>query len=102
VVFLKRPGGQGQFSVPLSLQASDDARFDGLHDWVQGHLGGDLRVEALAERVGMSPRSFARLYLDRTGRTPAKVVEAFRLEAARRALEDTQQSLKAIAIQCGF
>lgn len=102
VVFLKRPGGQTQFSVPLSLQESDGGRFAVLHEWMQRCLGEDLRVETLAERVGMSPRSFARLYVSKTGRTPAKVVEAFRLEAARRALEETQQSLKVIAVQCGF
>ncbi len=102
VVFFKRPGGQTQFSVPLSLQALDDGSLDGLHEWMQDHLGEDLRVDVLARYLGISPRSFARLYSSRTGRTPAKVVEAFRLEAARRSLEETQQSLKSIALQFGF
>ena len=102
VVFLKRPGGQAQYSVPLRLQADGDGSFDGLHGWIQAHLGGDLRVDALAARAGMSPRTFARLYAERTGRTPAKTVEEFRLEAARRALEDTRLTVKEIAAKCGF
>lgn len=102
VVFLKRSGGQAQYSVPLRLQADGDGSFDELHDWVQAHLGEDLRVDALATKAGMSPRTFARVYTERTGRTPAKTVEGFRLEAARRALEDTRLPIKEIAVKCGF
>ena len=102
VVFMKRAGGQTQFSVPLSLQEADDGGFEALHGWIQGHLREDLTVEALAARAGMSARTFARLYLQRTGRTPAKVVEALRLEHARRALEETRSSLKEIADRSGF
>jgi transcriptional regulator GlxA family with amidase domain len=102
VVFLKRSGGQAQFSVPLRLQADGDGSFDALHDWVQAHLSEDLSVDALAMQAGMSPRNFARLYTGRTGRTPAKTVEGFRLEAARRALEDTRLTVKEIAVRCGF
>ncbi|WP_127088245.1 GlxA family transcriptional regulator [Aquabacter cavernae] len=102
VVFLKRAGGQTQFSVPLALQEADDAGFEGLHRWISDHLMEDLRVEVLAERASMSPRTFARLYAARTGRTPAKVVEELRLDAARRALEETRQSIKEIATRCGF
>ena len=102
VVYLKRPGGQAQFSVPLSLQASGEGGFDALHAWIQSNLTSSLLVGELAAHVGMSPRSFTRRYTEQTGRTPAKVVEQFRLEAARRALEDTGQSLKEVAAQCGF
>lgn len=102
VVFLKRSGGQMQYSVPLQLQAAGDGAFNVLHDWIQAHLGDDLRIDALAARAGMSPRTFARLYVERTGRTPAKTVEALRLEAARRALQETRLSIKDIAVQCGF
>ena len=102
VVFLKRSGGQTQFSVPLALQEADDAGFEALHSWISDHLEQDLRVEALAQRMSMSPRTFARLYAARTGRTPAKVVEELRLDAARRALEETRQSIKEIAVRCGF
>lgn len=102
VVFLKRPGGQSQFSALLAAQARDDGSFAALHDWIADHLDADLRVEALAERAGMSPRNFARLYAERMGTTPAKAVERMRVEAARRALEETADAIEAIARRCGF
>jgi len=102
VVFLKRAGGQTQFSVPLNLQEADDGGFESLHHWMRDNLCADLRVDALAARTGKSSRTFERLYLARTGRTPAKVVEELRLEAARRALEETRLSLKEIASRSGF
>ncbi len=107
VVFLKRPGGQSQFSAPLAAQAraadaDPEGRFAPLHDWMDEHLAEDLRVERLAERAGMSGRNFARLYTARMGATPAKAVEARRLEAARRALEESALPIKRIAGICGF
>ena len=103
VVYLKRPGGQGQFSAPLELQtAARDDTFGALHAWVRENLAGDLRVERLAAQAGMSPRSFARAYAARVGRTPAKAVEQLRLEAARSLLEETGAPVKAIAARCGF
>lgn len=103
VVFLKRPGGQAQFSQLLLAQSSDGATFDDLHAWLADHLGNpDLGVERLAERAHMSPRNFARLYKEKTGRTPAKAVEIMRLEAARRLLEDSERNIEQIALQCGF
>lgn len=102
VVFLKRPGGQAQFSVPLSLQASEDRAFEKISSWMQDNLGGDLRVESLAERAGMSPRTFARVFRRKTGRTPAKAVEELRVEAARRALEESASPIKEIAARAGF
>jgi transcriptional regulator GlxA family with amidase domain len=102
VVFLKRAGGQTQFSVPLNLQEADDGSFESLHHWMHDNLSADLRVEALAARAGKSPRTFGRLYRAGTGRTPAKVVEELRLEAARRALEETRLSLKEVANRSGF
>jgi transcriptional regulator GlxA family with amidase domain len=102
VVFLKRPGGQAQFSVPLSMQASEDRAFEKISSWMQDNLGGDLRVESLAERAGMSPRTFARVFRQKTGRTPAKAVEELRVEAARRALEESAAPIKEIAARAGF
>lgn len=101
VMFVKRSGGQSQFSVSLSAQARDDSRFTDLHAWMQSHLKDDLRVERLAEQAGMSPRSFARIYSERIGRTPAKTVEAMRMEAACRSLEETELPLKSIAEMTG-
>jgi len=103
VVYVKRPGGQAQFSTVLESQLRDGDRFEALHLWVADNLGSaDLSVEALAARVRMSPRNFSRVYKDRTGRTPAKAVEQFRLEAARRMLEESNRNIDQIARDCGF
>ncbi|PLZ02212.1 AraC family transcriptional regulator [Burkholderia sp. WAC0059] len=101
VVFLKRPGGQAQFSAPLSMQKESD-RFAELHAWMAGHLAADLSVPALAGRAGMSERSFMRHYRTETGRTPARAVEQIRVEAAQRQLGETSWSVKRIAARCGF
>jgi transcriptional regulator GlxA family with amidase domain len=102
VVFVKRPGGQSQFSAALAAQASAGGAFDGLHGWMASNLNGDLSVERLAEEASMSPRTFARRYVDEVGRTPAKTVSAMRLEAASRALAESRRPLKRIALDCGF
>lgn len=103
VTYLVRPGGQSQFSDVLALQSADTSgRFEELHQWILNNLTKDLLVEQLADHVSMSPRNFARAYLAHTGRTPAKAVEAFRVEAARRMLEDGMLSVSAVAIRCGF
>ncbi|MBY8974093.1 DJ-1/PfpI family protein [Pseudomonas sp. P867] len=101
VVFLKRPGGQSQFSVTLSLQKSD-SRFADLHAWIADHLTLDLNIATLAAQAGMSERSFLRHYRAETGQTPARAVELIRVETARRQLADSTTSIKRIAMQCGF
>ncbi|PJH85404.1 MULTISPECIES: GlxA family transcriptional regulator [Pseudomonas] len=101
VVFLKRPGGQSQFSVTLSLQ-KQGSRFDDLHAWIAENLTRDLGLSSLAAEVGMSERSFVRHYRADTGQTPARAVELIRLETARRLLSDTAVSIKRVAVQCGF
>ena len=100
VVFLKRPGGQAQFSQTLKLQQGDE-RFDRLHGWIQDNLDGDLSLPNLAERANMSPRSFSRHYLEATGRTPARAIEEIRIEAARRMLEQGK-AVNQTARRCGF
>lgn len=103
VVYVKRPGGQSQLSPLLQAQSKDGAVFDQLHLWIVDNLGSEnLSVELLAERVRMSPRNFARVYKEKIGRTPAKAVEVFRLEAARRLLEDSDRNIDQIARLCGF
>ncbi len=103
VAYMVRPGGQSQFSTTLNRQTADKSdRFEALHAWLLDNLDRDLRVEALAERSNMSPRNFSRLYAAQTGLTPAKAVEAMRLEAARRLLEETNFSVERIARLCGF
>ncbi|QKC83684.1 GlxA family transcriptional regulator [Mesorhizobium sp. NZP2077] len=100
VVFLKRPGGQAQFSQTLKLQQGDE-RFERLHGWIQDNLDGDLSLPHLAERANMSPRSFSRHYREATGRTPARAIEEIRIEAARRMLE-RGQAVNQTARRCGF
>jgi transcriptional regulator GlxA family with amidase domain len=101
VVFLKRPGGQAQFSETLSLQAAED-KFGPLHDWIREHLAQDLSLRVLAGEAGMSERSFSRHYAESTGLTPARAVERLRLEGARRLLLDTRLPVKRISQRCGF
>ncbi|OOV89615.1 MULTISPECIES: GlxA family transcriptional regulator [unclassified Pseudomonas] len=101
VVFLKRPGGQSQFSVTLALQ-QDGNRFDDLHAWIAENLAMDLGIPTLALQAGMSERSFVRHYRADTGQTPARAVELIRIETARRLLADTTLAIKRIASQCGF
>jgi transcriptional regulator GlxA family with amidase domain len=101
VVFLKRPGGQAQFSAALSLQTADD-KFGALHDWINAHLAEDLSLSALADQAGMSERSFSRHYAEATGQTPARAIERLRVEAGRRLLSDSRLPIKRIAQRCGF
>jgi len=101
VVFLKRPGGQAQFSAALSLQAAED-RFGPLHAWISANLDRDLSLPVLASQAGMSERSFSRRYLEAAGLTPTRAVERLRVEAARRQLQDLRIPIKRIARRCGF
>jgi transcriptional regulator GlxA family with amidase domain len=101
VVFLKRPGGQAQFSAALALQAAED-KFGALHDWVNDHLGDELSTSVLAEQATMSERSFSRHYAEATGQTPARAIERLRVEAARQMLSELRLPVKRIAQRCGF
>jgi len=101
VMFLKRPGGQAQFSAALALQTGGD-RFADLHGWIGENLRADLSLPVLASQAGMSERSLSRHYRLATGMTPAKGVECLRIEAARRALSETDKPVKRIARDCGF
>jgi transcriptional regulator GlxA family with amidase domain len=101
VVFLKRPGGQAQFSEALSLQAAED-EFGALHDWISKHLADDLSLPTLARQAGMSERSFSRHYARATGLTPVRAIERLRVEAARRLLSETRLPVKRISRRCGF
>jgi transcriptional regulator GlxA family with amidase domain len=101
VVFLKRPGGQAQFSTALSLQAAED-KFGALHDWIGRHLADDISLSALARQAGMSERSFSRRYAEATGLTPVHAVERLRVEAARRLLSESRLPVKRISQRCGF
>ena len=102
VMFLKRPGGQSQFSGWLDAQGTVDDPVGEVRSFILGHPAEDLRVEALARRASMSPRNFARVFTRATGQTPARFVERARVEAARRLLEDGAEALEGVAEACGF
>jgi transcriptional regulator GlxA family with amidase domain len=102
VVFLKRPGGQAQFSAALATQTTDRDDVTDVQAWIADHLDEDLSVPALARRAAMSARHFARIFRTATGATPARYVERARVEAARRRLEESDEGVDAIAADCGF
>ena len=103
VVYLRRMGGQSQYSALLAAQAeSTSDAFAELERWIAEHLTADLRVERLAERVGMSPRNFARRYRETRKRSPGRAVESVRVDAARRALQETDDRIEDVARRCGF
>jgi transcriptional regulator GlxA family with amidase domain len=102
VLFVKRPGGQSQFSTQLAAQTADREPLREVQDWIAGHLDADLSIPALAERAHMSERNFARAFRRELGLTPAAYVEIARVEAARIALEATSTPVETVARQAGF
>jgi len=102
VVFLKRSGGQTQYSEPLAFQINSADRFADLAPWMLSHLRNDLSLEALARRVALSPRHFARRFKNAFGGTPAAFVENLRLDEARRRLIERTQKIESIAASVGF
>lgn len=102
VLYLRRPGGQAQFSAALAAQGSQKKPLRDLQVWIEDNVAGDLSVEALANRVSMSPRNFARVFRREFGATPARYVTRVRLQAARRWLESSGAGLEKIASRCGF
>ena len=102
VVYLKRAGGQRQYSEPLAFQARSGDRFADLASWMLGHLDADLSVDALATRCGLSPRQFTRRFAQVFGSPPAQHVEWLRLDAARARLSDSRAGLDRIAAGVGF
>jgi transcriptional regulator GlxA family with amidase domain len=101
VMYLKRPGGQSQFSRFLSAERRDDV-FGNLELWILEHLDADLSVESLARRADMSTRHFARMFTQRLGATPAVYVRRLRVEQARSRIESGAARVKQVARECGF
>jgi transcriptional regulator GlxA family with amidase domain len=102
VMFLRRPGGQSQFSVQLSAQTADREPLRDLQNWIANNLHKDLSIEALARRAAMSVRNFARVFTREVGQTPGEFVEKLRLETARRRLEESADGVDLIASESGF
>lgn len=102
VLYLKRPGGQSQFSRLLASQMKESSRFEQLCLWIHENLKGDLSVPALAQRSNLSLRHFSRRFSEEVGLPPGEYVQQTRVEAARRKLETSALSIKEIASACGF
>ena len=102
VMFLKRPGGQSQFSAHLAAQISSKSRIQEVQEFVLAHLNAALSLDELAQRAGMSTRNFSRVFRQETSMTPAQFVDAARLDAARRLLQDTSGTLQTVAHSSGF
>ncbi|MEU4061633.1 GlxA family transcriptional regulator [Streptomyces wedmorensis] len=102
VVFLRRPGNQAQFSAQLSAQTARREPLRDLQHWITEHPEADLSVEALAARVRLSPRHFARAFHAETGTPPGRYVDRVRLEHARRLLEETSRGVEEVARTSGY
>ena len=101
VIHQRRHGGQSQFSVMQEVKLAS-GKFDSLISWIKTNLDSELTVDILAEKSGMSPRNFARVFKTETGTTPARLIEKLRLEAARDLVEGSTTSLQQIAQATGF
>ncbi len=102
VVFLRRPGGQAQFSAQLRAQLAQRQPLREVQQWITERPAADLSVDSLAARAGLSPRQFARSFTAETGVTPGRYVARVRLEAARRGLEDSGDGIEQVARNCGY
>ena len=102
VVYLKRPGGQEQYSEPLRFQTQACDRLTELASWIVNHPNGDLSIPALARRACLSPRHFVRRFKEVFGQPPGSFVQSRRLDEARRRLAAANVSLDAIAGSVGF
>jgi len=102
VMLFKRPGGQMQFSRKGEAAPVGRSALQEVQRWVAGNPAADHSVTSLAKRMGLSARHFARLFRSEVGITPAAWIEAVRVNAARRLLEDGQTTPKQVAAQCGY
>ncbi|PQV43559.1 GlxA family transcriptional regulator [Paraburkholderia sp. BL21I4N1] len=101
VVYHRRTGGQSQFSAMLDLEPKSD-RIQSALSYAKNHLREPLTVEQLADVAHLSPRQFSRAFRDETRQSPAKAIEALRVEAARAMLEAGRHSMEAVAVDTGF
>ena len=102
LIFMRRPGGQSQFSAYIFNEAKTRKDFRELQAYIVAHPNADLSVEKLAERMAMSPRNFSRVFCREVGISPAKFVEKVRIEAARNLVLQTDMPVENIAVNCGF
>ena len=102
VVYLKRAGGQDQYSEPLQFQAQSVSRLSDVATWIVSHLSEDLSVEVLAAKACLCPRHFSRRFKAEFGHAPADFVEKLRLDEARRRLSAGDNSVENVGLSVGF
>ncbi|TFC22890.1 GlxA family transcriptional regulator [Cryobacterium sp. MDB1-18-2] len=102
VVYLRRSGGQAQFSALLAAQSANDEPIRDVLAWLPDNLTADLSISGMATRAHLSERQFSRVFKSEVGVTPAEHVEAVRMEAACSLLETTTLTVEEIARACGF
>ncbi len=102
VLYLKRPGGQSQFSTSLFIQYREGGTLASTIQWIRENHTQHLNNEVMAAHAAMSLRNFSRIFKQETGTTPARFIERIRLEAAVKYLEETHHALETIARECGF
>ena len=102
VMHLRRPGGQTQFAAPVWVTRAKREPIRAVQDAVEAEPGGAHSIDELARLAAMSPRHFTRVFTDEVGEAPGAYVERVRTEAARRQLEQTDDTVVAIAARCGF
>jgi transcriptional regulator GlxA family with amidase domain len=102
VVYMKRSGGQEQYSEPLQFQIQSRSRFADLLPWMLAHLEQDLSVDVLAARVSLCPRQFSRRFTHEFGSSPASFVRRLRLDEARRRLSAPECTVEGVARSVGF
>ncbi len=102
VVYVKRPGGQEQFSEPLKFQVASTSRFADLVAWMLAHLDQDLSVDTMAGRVNLCPRQFSRRFTAEFNNSPAAFVQRLRLDEARKRLSAASCTVESVADSVGF
>ncbi|OBG55097.1 MULTISPECIES: GlxA family transcriptional regulator [unclassified Mycobacterium] len=102
VLYLRRPGGQTQFAAPVWMPRAKRNSIRTVQEAIEAEPGGEHSIDELARRAAMSPRHFTRVFTAEVGEAPGQYVERIRTEAARRQLEETDDTVVAIATRCGF
>jgi transcriptional regulator GlxA family with amidase domain len=102
VMYLRRPGGQTQFAAPVWMPRAKRAPIRDVQEAIESEPGGAHSIPELARRAAMSPRHFTRVFTVEVGEAPGAYVERIRTEAARRQLEETNDTVTVIASRCGF
>lgn len=102
VLYLRRPGGQTQFAAPVWMPRARRAPIRCVQETIEADPGGAHTITTLAKCAALSPRHFTRVFTEEVGEAPGQYVERIRTEAARRQLEQTDDTVAVIADRCGF